>query len=262
METGMSDWMPEQYLKFKDYRTQPSIDLVHRIAIDWQPDTLIDIGCGPGNSSHVLKCRWPGAYLLGIDNSENMIKRAGTDYPESEWIVADASTFTTEKKIDIVFSNATIQWIPDHPLLLKRLSSLLTSRGVLAFQIPLFDKMPLGKIIDSTSKNNRWGNVLSQCSSIFPCHDAHFYYDVLSEHFDTFDIWETDYIHVMGSHQDIIDWIKCTGMKPYLDSLDCDSLRNEFTQEILEQVTQVYPVAKNGTVLFPFKRLFLIGYRR
>jgi trans-aconitate 2-methyltransferase len=110
----MNDWNPDSYLQFRNERTQPSIDLVNRITAEQAPGNILDAGCGPGNSSRVLIDRWPTARLTGVDNSPAMIEEAKKDFPGQEWVLSDAAEYRTDKKFDLVFSNAAIQWIPDH----------------------------------------------------------------------------------------------------------------------------------------------------
>jgi trans-aconitate 2-methyltransferase len=255
------DWNPNQYLEFKNERTQPSIDLVNRIEVDRPPKSIVDIGCGPGNSSQVLLARWPEAKLTGVDNSPTMIEKAKRDYPRQKWILADASDFQSDIKFDIVFSNATIQWIPDHKPLFERFNAMLTKNGIIAIQIPKFQEMALGRIIDSLSQNKRWKKETGDCSKMFTYHDHRYYHDLLADKMRFVEMWETDYVHVMPSHLSIIDWIRCTGMKPYLDRISDEDDKKDFEKKVLKAVIKSYPKQKNGTVLFPFKRLFFIGYR-
>jgi trans-aconitate 2-methyltransferase len=137
----MPNWNPDQYLKFANERTQPSIDLAARINVE-NPKSIIDIGCGPGNSTRVLRQRWPESRISGLDSSVEMIKKAKEDFPELEWITADASTFKFDKKYDIVFSNAALQWMPAHELLLRRLMEILNANGALAVQVPANKESP------------------------------------------------------------------------------------------------------------------------
>ena len=116
----MPIWNPDQYLKFRNERTQPSLDLIARIALE-NPATIIDIGCGPGNSTDALRRRWPGANLIGLDSSSEMIVAAQKDYPQGEWINADAASFRPNRQYDLVFSNATLQWIHHHTTLIPTL---------------------------------------------------------------------------------------------------------------------------------------------
>jgi trans-aconitate 2-methyltransferase len=256
-----ADWNPESYLKFGNERTQPSIDLVHRIQIDYQPQTIIDIGCGPGNSGKILSDRWPQAKLRGIDSSPNMIEKAKNDFPRHEWILADAALYETDDTFDIVFSNAAIQWIPNHEALLKRLCALLSGRGVLALQLPLFRDMPLGSAIARIAQKEQWKSQTAHCSKLFTYHDYAFYYDQLARALASIELWETSYVHVMESHAAIIDWVRPTGLRPYLDSLRNDAERLEFERDLLHEIKALYPVQHDGKVLFPFKRLFVIGYK-
>lgn len=253
------DWNPELYLKFKDERTQPSIDLTSRIKSD-NPAKIIDIGCGPGNSTQILYNRWPESEITGLDNSPEMIKKAKKDFPDRNWILSDASGIDSTVKYDIVFSNATIQWIPDHPNLFKKLFAILENKGALAVQIPMFKNMPLGKSIQKVAGNDKWNKYTAGCDQLFTYHDYSFYYDLLSKYTDNIDIWETSYIHIMDSHYAIAEWIKSTGLKPYLDKLESDEMKKEFDKDILDEIKIIYPLQKNKKVLFPFIRLFFIAY--
>lgn len=150
-----NDWEPELYLKFRNERTWPVIDLVNRITPELLPEKIIDIGCGPGNSSQILVRKWPLAYLVGIDSSSTMIEKARTDYPDQEWIIADGASYDTKLRFDIVFSNSAIQWIPNHEQLLSKFHGLLKDKGILAVQIPLFWEMPAGKALAKVSGNEK-----------------------------------------------------------------------------------------------------------
>lgn len=255
------DWNPDHYLKFRNERTQPSIDLVNRINIDFTPGNIIDVGCGPGNSSQVLVRRWPECRLVGIDNSETMIAKAKTDYPASEWILANASSFISDKKFDIVFSNAAIQWIPDHKLLLKNFNGLLTGRGVMAVQIPLFWDMPVGKAIRAVSAESHWLKLTEGVDQLFEIHDPYYYFDIITEMFSAVDMWKTSYMHVLDSHQAILDMIRSTGLRPYYEKIGNEKEIAEFEQEVFIDMQVDYPLQLNGKVLFPFERLFFIGYK-
>ena len=256
----MNDWNPDLYMQFRSERTQPSIDLIARIN-PVEPRSIIDIGCGPGNSTQVLMNRWPKAKITGLDNSSAMIKKAKQDYPNKEWIVADALTYESEIKYDIVFSNAVIQWIPNHEDLLKRFHGMLSDNGLVAIQIPLFWDMPLGKIINNTAKDGRWKEQMEGVSDLFTIHNYSFYYDHLSELFNSIEIWESQYLHILNSHLSILKMMRSTGLKPYLDKLDNDSEINKFEKEVLKEIENAYSKQKNGKVLLPFKRLFFIGYK-
>lgn len=254
----MSDWNSAQYAKFLKERTKPSIDLAAAIEMD-SPSSIIDIGCGPGNSTAVLKKRFPYADILGVDYSENMLKRAEKDHPDInfKWFDASADNWKFEKQFDIVFSNACIQWIPDHKKLLPKMMSILNKGGKMAVQIPLNYDEPIHKIIGETSSSGKWRNKIVT-SKIFYTLKVEEYYDILSEISSDFEIWITTYCHRMRSHRDIIEWYKGTGLKPYLDVLD-NSDKDEFLNEIYAEVEKQYPIQKNGEIIFRFPRLFFVA---
>jgi trans-aconitate 2-methyltransferase len=248
-------WDPEQYLQFEHERTQPSIDLVARIPLE-DPKTIIDIGCGPGNSTQVLCKRWPHADIVGLDKSERMIERARLDHPEQTWIVGDASTLDTDRKYDIVFSNAAIHWIPDHHRLLPRLFHMVRKDGILAIQVPANHESPLYKIILHVARDRKWSSFTSACDDLVTYHNAEYYYHELVSLTKNTALWETTYYHILESHQDLVAWYKSTAMKPILESLPTDEQRGEFEREVLAECREQYPPQSDGRILYPFKRLF------
>jgi len=256
----MNDWNPEIYLKFNNERLQPSIDLISRINID-NPKAILDIGCGPGNSTQILSKHWPNSHITGIDNSKSMIEKAKNDYPGMEWIIADAALYESKIKYDILFSNAVIQWIPDHEKLLNKFYNMLSCQGILAVQIPLFWDMPLGKAIDKISNDQRWCKAVKGVNKLFTINNYSFYYNVLSNLFKSIEIWETDYMHIMDNHLSILEMIRSTGLKPYLERLNNSSVKKEYENEIFKKIEEDYPLQNNGKVILPFKRLFFIGSR-
>lgn len=252
------DWNPNLYLKYGKERIQPSIDLVSRIDMD-QPVKIIDIGCGPGNSTQILAQRWPKAIITGIDNSPAMIEKAKMDYPKQDWLVLDAGTGEIEGKYDIVFSNAVIHWIPNHQALFRKFHTLLTDNGLIAVQVPIFWDMPLGIAIAKVAKQSQWASITKEATEQYTAHDYHFYYDVLTEIFQSIDIWETHYMHVLDSHLSILEMIKSTGLRPYLNLLENDTDKQAFEDMVLKHIKNDYPLQKNGKVILPFKRLFFIA---
>ncbi len=254
----MSDWNSEQYLKFKKERTQPSIDLVNRIDVE-NPQRILDIGCGPGNSTAVLKKRFPDAYILGVDFSPNMIEKAKTDYPELDFMLFDASKDfdKLEGKFDIVFSNACIQWIPNHKKLLADMMHILNDKGVMAVQVPFQFNQPMHKIVDEVASRKEWKTFIP-FEKVFNILREEEYFDLLSDISSDFSMWHTVYFHRMPSQRSIIEWYRSTGLKPYLDVL-ADDKKTEFENAVFEEVKKAYPVQKNGEVIFRFPRLFFIA---
>lgn len=256
----MSDWNADQYLKFKKQRTQPSIDLAAMIPVD-SPKNVIDIGCGPGNSTRVLKNKFPDAHVTGADFSPNMIEKAKAENPDVDFMLFDASNDFPKltEKYDVVFSNACIQWVPEHQKLLKNMMSVLNDGGVLAVQIPVNTKEPVHRIIREVSSREKWADRLGN-SRIFYTLSESEYYDVLSEISSSFDMRLITYFHSMPSHMSIIEWYRSTGLKPYLDRLN-DAEKNEFEQDILAELENEYPKQKNGDIIFRFPRLFFTAVK-
>ncbi|MFA0832827.1 MAG: methyltransferase domain-containing protein [Methanobacterium formicicum] len=258
MQTS-KDWNPELYLKFNEERTQPAKDLAARINIE-NPEKIMDVGCGPGNSTHVLYSRWPGSELVGIDSSASMIESAKKNYPDIKWRIEDATKMETEEKYDIIFSNATIQWIPDQEKLISDLVGMLETGGALAVQVPMYLNMPASQAIESVSLTGRWKELTSGANA-FTFHSSDYYYHILSDEVKSINMWGTSYYHIMQSHQNIVEMLKSTGMRKFLDMLDTREEKLGFEKDVLKEIKKVYPAQKDGNVLFPFKRLFFIGYK-
>jgi trans-aconitate 2-methyltransferase len=256
----MADWNSNLYLKFKNERTQPAIDLVNRIQHE-NPRIIIDIGCGPGNSTIVLKQRFPQATILGVDNSPNMIDTARKDFPEMDFQLCDAGRDLDrlDQDFDIVFSNACIQWIPDHPTLLRKLIGRLRSGGVLAVQTPMNYQEPIHQIIGQVTTSPQWQEFFPHPRIFFNLTPSE-YFDLLSEISAEFSIWETTYYHRLDSHQDIMAWYRSTGLKPYLDQLPAE-MKSEFEAEILRDIEKYYLQQKNGKIIFRFPRFFFVSIK-
>ncbi len=256
----MSEWNPDLYLKFGKERTQPVKDLIFRIEKD-NPARIIDIGCGPGNSTIELKERWPDAFIIGIDSSENMINKARHDYPELEGKVCDANKdLSALGKFDIVFSNAAIQWMPGHKELLRRFFNMLDDRGVLAVQVPNVTYMPIKEAVQNTAKEDTWYDYFKGMDDGLEYHELTYYYDVLCSLAKNIDLWETRYHHVLPGHEAIIEWYSSTGMRPYLDKFTGEE-KQRFKQGVLSKIRGSYRVQDDGSVLFPFRRLFFVAYK-
>lgn len=257
----MSDWNPELYLRFQKERNQPIIDLISRIGVQ-APERIIDIGCGPGNSTEPLKKRWPKAEIIGIDNSEAMIDKARANCPGNKFIVGDACTdLSSLGRFDIVFANASLQWMPDHERLVPRLFDMVRCNGSLAVQIPQYDQMPISTVIEKVVTSKKWNEVLKDVNPGFIFHPDERYYDWLCKKSSDICMWATEYQHVMNDHDKIIEMMRATGLKTYLDHLPDGSVP-EFIGDVVEMLRIVYPSRCDNNVLFPFKRLFFIANKK
>lgn len=256
----MPTWDANLYLRFANERTQPSLDLIARINVA-NPQRIIDLGCGPGNSTAMLRGRWPEADITGLDNSTEMIAAASKSYPQEKWILADIASWVADEPHDIVFSNAALHWLPDHAVLFPRLLGQVADGGALAVQMPAHYALPIHQIALEVANDPEWRHRMDEAINAITKESPSFYYEVLQPVASHVDIWETLYYHIMESPQAIVDWFRGTGLRPFLEALETDAQRQRFEQMMLEGFTQAYPRQKDERVLFPFRRLFLVAYR-
>jgi trans-aconitate 2-methyltransferase len=257
----MSTWNSEHYLKFGDERTRPAADLAARIKLA-APCSIADLGCGPGNSTQVLRTRWPSSQVVGIDNSPDMISAARVSFPDQEWLLCDVSVWTPATPVDLVFSNAALQWLPDHAVLMPRLFSCVARGGAFAFQIPSGTFATVRTLIHEISRKAIWdGERMQAARNALTMESPAFYYDVLAGAAAEVDIWETEYHHVMDSPASIVDWISSTGLRPFLAAAKDAAERDAFLSELHRRVENAYETRSDGKVLFPFRRTFVIAYR-
>jgi trans-aconitate 2-methyltransferase len=250
----MPTWNPTQYLKFSEERTRPCRDLVARIALPPRA-RIIDLGCGPGNSTEVLAERWPDADFTGLDSSPDMIAKASATHPEWHWIAADIAQWASDStgdRYDLAFSNAALQWVPDHGSVFPR---LLARACMFAVQVPGNWDGPAHRTMREVAKRYPLDGRVREWFT----HDTDFYYDTLARHATQLDIWATEYIHVLDNAEAIVEWYKGTGMRPFLEALPSDADRVRFTADYLEAIRPVYPPRPDGKVLFPFRRLFMVA---
>jgi trans-aconitate 2-methyltransferase len=153
----MPQWDADVYLRFANERTQPVLDLLHRIRIE-NPRRIVDLGCGPGNSTAELRRRWPSSTIVGLDNSPEMIDKARQAFPEGLWEVGDASQWHGREPFDLVFSNAMLQWVPDHAQLCPHLFRQVAPGGALAAQAPAHYDSPLHREIMDVSRDPTWSD--------------------------------------------------------------------------------------------------------
>lgn len=250
----MSDWDAGLYLKFKMQRTQPAIDLANRVK-GHSFRKIADIGCGPGNSTTILKSLFPDSDIEGIDKSQSMIEKAQSCCQGIRFRLCDVHEL--ESGYDLLFSNACLQWVPDHKSLLPELIQKLNPGGILAVQVPMNGNEPLYRIIADVAKDPVWNlqNTYFETNEALAPDE---YIDILSGCSSDFQIWETAYYHRMPSHQALIDWVKGTRLRPYLNALHGEKAL-AFEKEILNRAAAVYPIRKNGEVVLRFNRLFFIA---
>ncbi len=255
-------WSADMYGKFEKERKQPSIDLLNKID-GGKFERIIDIGCGSGMSTLTLKKRFTESEIVGVDLSENMLDKARKSISGVTWMQRDCSRKLNDLgTFDLVFSNAFIQWIPNQEEFIKNTKELLNENGAFAIQIPYFEEMQVAKIIKEVSlefDTNKalFGNLVT---STYFNYNFKEYYDMFSRYYSNIDIWKTNYIHQMKDCNAIVDFIKGTALLPYLECLD-EKQTTLFIKKLYDRISECYVASENGTVLFEFKRLFIIAQK-
>jgi trans-aconitate 2-methyltransferase len=254
----MASWNPALYLSFADQRTRPAAELLGRVQLA-EPERVIDLGCGPGNSTALLAARWPKATLEGLDSSPAMLDQARASGVPSGWIEADIAHWTPDAPYDVIFSNATFQWLDSQDVLLPRLMSHLAPGGVLAFQVPANFHAPSHALMREVAAEPRWGARLKDVRGIVPG-KATGYYDMLAPQAASLDIWETEYLQVLEGEDAVYRWVSATGLRPYLDALT-GADRDDFITQYKARLAAAYPPRADGRTLFAFQRLFVVAVR-
>lgn len=255
------DWSAATYLRFEDERTRPSADLLARVGVE-TPKRVVDLGCGPGNSTELLAKRFSDAEVVGLDSSPDMLAAARKRLPEVKFVEGDVTTWTPKQPVDLLFANAVLQWLPDHETLFPRLLKLVASNGALAVQMPDNLDEPSHATMREVARDGEWAERLAKAAaSRTRILSAETYYDLLAPHASAVDIWRTTYVHPLDGAGAIAGWLKATGLRPFLDPLSEDE-RETFLERYAERVGAFYPERAGGKVLLRFPRLFMVAKRR
>jgi trans-aconitate 2-methyltransferase len=250
-------WDPGQYLKFADHRLRPAIDLLNRIDVA-EPAEVVDLGAGAGNVTRLIKLRWPGARITGVDASKEMLEKAAAAAPEIAWQLADLGTWRPERPVDIIYSNAALHWLERHDRLFPALFSSLAPGGVLAVQMPRNFSAPSHTSMVEAARSGPWRPKLEPLLRPSPTGDPAIYYDLLAPRATALDIWETEYLQVLEGENPVKEWTKGTWLKPLLDAL-AEPERSGFEAAYAALVARAYPRRADGRTLFPFRRLFIMA---
>lgn len=249
-------WSPAQYLRFGDERARPFLDLTARIGAE-APRTVADLGAGPGTQTALLAQRWPRAQVLAVDSSPEMIARAET-VPGVEAERGDLRDWRPQAPLDVVVTNAALQWVAGHLELLPRLVSLLAPGGWFAMQVPGNFEEPSHALRRDLAAEEPYAEHLHAIASP-ASHDAATYLAALQQQGLEVDAWETTYLHVLHGPDPVFEWVSGTGARPTLQALP-PALREEFATEFAARLRRAYPDTGRGVVL-PFRRIFAVGRR-
>ena len=253
-----SDWSPASYLKFEDERTRAARDLLARV----RPSgirKIIDVGCGPGNSTELLVSRHPEAQLIGLDNSRAMLEEARRRLPTARFELANAAVWVPDADVDLVFANAVYQWVPDHLGQLPRVLAALKEGAILAVQMPDNLAEPTHQLMSEVALAGPWSKRLAGAARD-PLPGARAYYEALRPIGARLDIWRTTYHHVLRSAEAIVEFVRATGLRPFLDPLQ-EAERAEFIAIYTAKIAAAYPPLPDGNVLLAFPRLFIVAER-
>jgi trans-aconitate 2-methyltransferase len=256
----MEDWSARQYLKFEDERTRPPRDLLAQVPLQ-NPRLIVDLGCGPGNSTELLVARFPQAQVIGLDSSPDMLRKAHDRLPNCKFVQGDIATWKPEPNTELIFSNAVLQWLPDHQPVMGHLLEALPPGGVLAVQMPDNTREPGLVFQREVGESGPWRDhpeIKAAARKDLPPPEA--YYDLLKPVCSRIDIWHSVYNHVMPSAQAITEWFKGSSLQSFLSPLDA-AAREQFLAAYTAKIVGAYKPRFDGKVLLRFPRLFIIAVR-
>ncbi len=253
-------WDVEQYERYKSYRDRPALDLMVQIPADLQPREVWDLGCGAGEHAALLAKRHPGAVVHGLDSSPDMLAAARARNAEVDWVLGDAAAWTPEISPDLIFSNAALQWLPDHAHLFPRLVSRLRPGGVFACQIPVSSEEPWYVEVRALAREALGEARMEAIPAVYPTQATEAYYRWLSPLAEV-DLWFTRYLHVLTGPDPVVEWMRGTALRPYIQALETEADKARFLDRCRERMRAAFPPEADGSTLFDFPRLFMIARR-
>jgi trans-aconitate 2-methyltransferase len=254
-------WNVSDYERFRNERARPFFDLIDRLPTG-PYHSIIDLGCGTGELTRALAERYSGAVVLGVDNSPEMLAAARPrGIPgRLQFEAGDAARFRPAYPVDLIVSNATLQWVPDHAEVVPRLANAVGKNGVLAVQMPANFDAPSHALLRETAAEPAWADELRGVVRPEPVAPLTFYVDILTDLGFSVDAWETTYIHILTGPDPVLGWVRGTALRPVLDALDAHSAE-AFVERYAEKLRAAYRAGRRGGTLFPFRRIFFIARR-
>lgn len=257
-------WDPSQYLRFADHRLRPALELLGRVPLE-SPKLVYDLGCGAGNVTRMIANQWPEARVIGVDNSREMLQKAAAEPSNVEWVEADVRTWVPDEAPDVIYSNATLQWVEGHADLFPRLIQLVKPGGAFAVQVPMSWNADSHRLMRETlaTAGPNGGPLgdepLRRAMSRDWVLPGETYYDLLIPFAKGgLDLWETMYYQVLMGEDPVLEWVKGTGLRPALIALN-DEDRERFVSTYAAALREAYPMRSDGVTLYPFRRLFMVA---
>ena len=255
-------WDPDQYLRFEGQRDRAALDLLARLPDGLAPAEIWDLGCGAGQHAAWLKRRYPEARVHGLDSSEAMLAEARARDAEIDCRRGDIAGWAPERPADLIWANASLQWLPDHEALLERLTGFLAPGGVIAAQMPMAYETRHHALLREVAGEGPWAGALKDVERMEPLLAPDSYYAVLAGTCGDIDIWSTRYLQALAGPDAVLEWMKGTALRPYLAALPDPAMRTAFLDALGERLSAAFPRRPDGVTLMPFPRLFLVARKR
>ncbi len=254
-------WDPAQYQRFVVERDRAAQDLMARLPTGPSPQEIWDLGCGTGLHAIQLQRRFPDAMVHGLDSSPDMLRQGRTAGPGIDWRLGDLAEWNPEAPADLIFANASLQWVPDHAALLPRLIRTLAPGGIIAVQMPMAHETQHHTLMREVAAQGPWSDRLAPVPTLAPLLSAEGYYRLLADAgCEDIDIWATRYLHVLGGPHAVLEWMKGTALRPYLSALADDAAMGAaFLSALAARLAEAFPACRAGATLLPFPRLFLVA---
>ena len=255
-------WDPGEYRRFGDERSRPFLDLLGRVGAE-APGVVTDLGCGPGTLTAALARRWPQAEVRGIDSSAEMIEaaRALPDAsPRLSFALGDVRDWKPDGRVDVIVSNAVLQWVPEHLDVVARWAGFLPPGGWLAFQVPANFDQPSHQALRELAGSDRWRTRLAGVQFNRQAADPAQYADLLARAGFEVDAWETTYLHVLHGDDPVVDWYRGTGLRPVIAALPPEQA-DEFLADYRARMNEAYPPEREHRAIRS-RRVFVVAVRR
>lgn len=254
--TSAPDWNPDLYARFGGERLRPALDLALRIT-DLRDGAVCDLGCGAGATGPLFRDRFPDRERIGVDTSPAMLEKAAATGAYTTLIEGDAGTWVPEQPLALIYANALLHWLPDHDRLLPHLAGLLAPGGVLAVQMPHQNPAPSHRLWHDLVAHHFPGR-FDPATSPGILEPAQ-YIDILSP-LGELDLWETEYYQRLAPAAEghpVRLFTSSTFARPVLEVLT-QAEAADLIAAYDDAVSTVYPLMGDGSVVFPFRRLFFV----